>query len=350
MIWRRLFSQPAATLPAGVHTLLILDASDGEACLPLAQALQSKFGDLGLASVGGPVSLPYPSFEISAASKAHLEKLELKRVIALGDSSAELLPDGTAAVTYIVNATRSQPRACKRVFAGDPAHARGLPDAVVSGDPLAGVQSLPSFATDNSTCVRFKEQRDGGRWIGYFAGTGEDEEDRAYLIFNRLIRHKMGLMVLAPYDPARCEPVYRDAIKYRLQTIRHNRLSTSFVPIKTRVYYVEEAAPRDALYACCDWVVVGGTLAEGSGVIPDIATPIMLRRPIVIGPAGLRTLLLQAALRAGVVIAAASDEELFSQLKHIIDAPEAAAERAERAYAWLAAQPGALERVVAGID
>lgn len=347
MIWSRLFKQSSSGLPETTHTLLIAEASAAQAMLPLAQALQQKFGDLGIGWVGKIEFSAFPNVELDDSGVRQIRKLRLQRVIALGDACAALIPDGCAA--YVVNAAHKPAKPVDGIFVADPALAAGIPDAIVSGDPLANITELAAPSTDTAICERFLEQRQGGRWIGYFAATGEGEEDPAYLIFNRLIRHKMGLMVLAPFDPARCEPVYREAIKYRLQTIRHNRLSTSFVPIKTRVYYVEDAAARNAMYACCDWVVVGGTLADRSNVAPDIVTPLQLRRPVVVGPHGQHTPVLQAAIRAGVVLSAASEDELFAHLKHIIDAPEAAAERTEHAYAWLAAQPGALPRVIAGI-
>lgn len=349
MIWRRLFGQPGAALPPNTRTLLVVDAADSALAQPLADALQQKFGDLGIATIGTTQDSAYPSIKIDASGAAQrIADLNLHRVVAVGDAAATLLPAGPA--SYIVNATRPPARPAQRVFVAAPAFAEKIPSAIVSGDPLANLAPPVEENTEPTLCDRFKEQREGGRWVGYFAATGENEEDSAYLIFNRLIRHKMGLMILAPFDPARCEPVYRDAIKYRLQTIRHNRLSTSFVPIKTRVYYVEESAPLRAMYSCADWVVVGGTLAANSGVIPDIISPIRRKRPVVVGPYGKSTPLVQAAIRSEAVLSAVSEEQLFTHLKHLLDAPQAAAEQAERAFAWLIAQPGAVQRVVVGID
>lgn len=349
MIWRTLFGRRPAGLPAEVKSLLLVEAGEIDLIAPFARSLQDKFGDVGIAALGPGGNAAYPVVQLDETNAAQrVEKMSVDRIIAVGDRCVALLPAGVKA--YAVNATRAPSRPLRGVFLADPALTVSLPNATVSGDPLADVTEVPLPAQDQGACERFKEQRDGKRWIGYFAATGYNEEDRAYLIFNRLIRHKMGLMVLAPRDPARCEPVYRESIKYRLQTIRHNRLSTSFVPIKTRVYYVEEEAPRNAMYACCDWVVVGGTLDDGAAVMPDIVTPIQAGRPVVIGPAGNSTPLTRAAVRAGVILAAHNFEALFDLLKEIIDAPSPAGERAERARAWLQAQPGAIARIVRAID
>ena len=349
MIWRTLFGRRPQGLPPEVKTLLLVEAAETDLIEPFARSLHSKFGNVGVAVLGSADYAAHPSIQLDEAAAAQrLENMVLDRLIAVGDRCATLLPAGVK--SYVVNALRAPPHPVSGMFMADPALTATLASVSASGDPLADVSALPAMTLDQSACERFKEQREGKRWVGYFAATGHNEEERAYLIFNRLIRHKMGLMVLAPRDPARCEPVYRESIKYRLQTIRHNRLSTSFVPIKTRVYYVEEETPRDAMYACCDWVVVGGTLDGNAGVMPDIVTPIQSGRPVVIGPAGDRTPLMRAALRAGLVYAAHDMEALFGYLKEIIDAPTRALERAERARAWLEAQPGAIARIVAAID
>lgn len=349
MIWRALFGRRPDGLPLEVKTLLLVEAREIDLIEPFARSLQSKFGDVGVAVLGSASYAAHPSIQLDGAGAAQrLENMVLDRLIAVGDRCATLLPAGVK--SYVVNATRAPSRAVGGVFVADPALTTSLANASASGDPLADASALPAMTPDQSACERFKEQREGKRWVGYFAATGNNEEERAYLIFNRLIRHKMGLMVLAPRDPARCEPVYRESIKYRLQTIRHNRLSTSFVPIKTRVYYVEDEAPRNAMYACCDWVVVGGTLDDNAYVMQDIVSPIQAGRPVVIGPAGDRTPLTRAALRAGVVYSAHDMDALFDHLREIIDAPAAAAERARRARAWLEAQPGAIARIVGAID
>lgn len=334
-------------LPVGMQALVVIDAADANLIEPFARAIEAKLGPVAVATFGQAPALGQPQIYSLAPAELgrEMETSGVQRLIVFGDT---VLPRLGVKV-FRVNARAAATSPHERCFVSDPELAERLEDAILTGDPLAGLAALPEMTLDE-TCERFREQRQSGRWIGYFAGTGESEETQAYKLFNRLIRHKMGLMLLAPFGPERCEPVYRDAIKYRLQTIRHNRLSTSFVPIKTRVYYIEEESPRSALYACADWVVPGGTLSEESAVEPDIVTPMLLERPLVIGYAHRSTPLLRAAVRAGVIDKAADEEQLFEWLKAIIDAPEQARQRAQRAKAWLRAQAGALERVVAAID
>lgn len=348
-MWRSLFGRAASGLPAQVKTLLLVEAAECDLVEPFARSLHDKFGDVGIAVLGSGGNAAYPTVHLDETQAAQsIGKMTVDRIVAVGDRCAALLPD--RGNCYVVNATRIPRSSVRRLFVSDPALTKALPGSVLGGDPLAHMTAPPPAPPDQSACERFKEQREALRWVGFFAATGHNEEERAYLIFNRLIRHKMGLMVLAPRDPARCEPVYRESIKYRLQTIRHNRLSTSFVPIKTRVYYVEEEAPRNAMYACCDWVVVGGTLDDNAAVLPDIVTPMQAGCPVVIGPAGNNTPFIRAAVRAGVILTAHDPEALYDRLKEIIDTPSLAGQRAERARAWLDAQPGAIARIVKLID
>lgn len=344
-------------LPAGLagSTLLVTDRvllarADG-----LVDALQRKFGNMALAltDAGAPSgNLPFLRLPADAHQAAvRLEKIRPQRLILLG------LPGSYAGLTsaadypcWWINARDAQAAhsACRAITV---AHAGiEVPGAQLTGDPLAGVEQLPRIEMDAALCERFKEQRDSGRWVGYFAATGEDEEDLAYAIFSRLMRHKMGLMVLAPRDPARCEPVYRESIKYRLQTIRHRRLSTSFVPIQTRVYYVEDAQPLEALYACVDFVVVGATLHAHACNQPDIVSPILHGRPVIVGPVQRSQPLLAAALEAGIVLAGEDNEQIFAHAKKLIDDPAYSQQFAARARDWLLTQLGALQRVVSLIE
>lgn len=344
-------------LPAGLagSTLVVAEAATLARADQFLTALQARFGNVALALIDAgnyAGELPYLALP-GAADQAHsrLEKIRPQRLIILGlDGSHAGLVQAAGCPAWWINArdvqaTQAGCRAVTVVQGGMP-----VPDAVVTGDPLAGVEQLPQIVMDRELCERLKEQREGGRWVGYFAGTGEDEEDLAYAIFSRLMRHKMGLMILAPRDPARCEPVYRESIKYRLQTIRHARLSTSFIPIKTRVYYVEDPHPLEALYACVDFVVAGATLHRHARNAPDIASPMLHGKPVIVGPAHRDQPLLAAALEAGAVLAGEDNEQIFAHARRLIDDPAYSQQLAAQAKAWLQIQPGALERVVALIE
>ena len=186
-------------------------------------------------------------------------------------------------------------------------------------------------------CERFKEFRDRQRCVVYFPNAHEGEATEAYAIFLSLIRVRMGIMVLAPDREERYEPVYRDAQKYHLQTIRHSRLFTSHVPIKTRVYFVETAAARDAFYGCADFCVPGGTLVGGA---VDLAQPIADGCPLILGPKMPDNAARRGLLAAGGAVWAQSTAEIVDLAKVWLDDPVAAKASARQARMWWAQHGG----------
>jgi 3-deoxy-D-manno-octulosonic-acid transferase len=341
-------------LPAGIanSSLLVTDAATLTRAEKFIGALQAKFHNIAIALIDTPVNAPaLPHLvlpENAADAAARIQKIQPQRLIVLGANARyAALAKAADCPRFWVNARDGDAAeaGCQIITASY--GGLNIAHAQVTGDPLAELESLPQITVDTELCQRFKEQHESGRWLGYFAATGENEEDIAYALFSRAIRHKMGLMLLAPRDPARCEPVYRESIKYRLQTIRHQRLSTSFVPIKTRVYYVEQTQPLAAFYACVDFVVAGATLHADAKNPPDILTPILHGKPVLVGAAHREVPLLAAAVDAGVVLAGMDGEQIFAHIKALLDDPDYGANVASRARDWLNMQPGALGRVLA---
>lgn len=192
---------------------------------------------------------------------------------------------------------------------------------------------------EQGPCARFKEQHQAKRWLAYFANLHEGEDALAYQVFGAMMRIRMGVMIIAPDHPSRYEPVYRDSLKYHLQTIRHGRLATSFVPLKTRVYFLETEGAMTDFYACANFCVPGGTLAGGA---VSLLPPIQAKCPLILGPAMPNNSLKQQLLEARAVVAAAHIEELVELARHWITQPEDAQAHAERAHAWLLQNPGVL--------
>ena len=339
-LFDRLRTAPTAAVDA---TLVIADA----ASLMQAQAFLDALAQQARVAVGiaddGVYTGPQPV--IGARDLRDLRRLKPARVVLLGE-----VTDGLAharacpAPCYWVNARDPTIAALslKAVTVADARAHAALPAAVLTGDPLLTIAPPPA-PTDGQFCERFKEFRERERWVGFFAATGPGEEDFAYLSFMQLSRKQMGLLALAPADPARYEPVYRDAIKYRLPTNRHLRLITSFIPHKTRVYYIEDAGALHAMYACADFVVVGGTLSADATHVPDIVTPLSLGRPVIVGPHR-HNYAVAAALRAGVVAAADGVDDIVRHAAALLVRADAAA-LTSAATEWLSVQRGAAARV-----
>ncbi|WP_019625747.1 hypothetical protein [Thioalkalivibrio sp. ALJT] len=157
--------------------------------------------------------------------------------------------------------------------------------AEVIGDPIAGAVTLPELPTrDTDFCERFREYHEKGWPILLAPNTGPGEEAFAFAVLFAVLQKTAAILLLAPADPARHEPVYRDAIKYSLPIIRHNRFMTSFVPRKNRVYYIEDPETLQAAYSCADITLPGGTLAA-SETPPDLGLPLAHGSAVICGPA-----------------------------------------------------------------
>lgn len=336
------------------RTLVLGTAPDLEAAEGLLNALASRFGPLALGVVG---EAPYTGSRAHVdlprehgADRKRLEKLKPARLIVLGDADGrfELVAAGPTDRVWL-NARTSEvaDTGCRLITVADEASASLLPEARLTGDPAASLDALPEAAQGvEDLCERFKEYRERDHRVLYVPDTGPGEEAVAFGVLFELLRRQTAIMILAPRDPARHEPVYRDAIKYSLPIIRHNRLMTSYVPRKNRVYYVEDAETRSALYPCADLVIPGGSLVADTDA-PDLRTPLLREIPVLLGPHGDRDPLVRAAIQAGVVRQADNVESLAALAEALLADRDQARRQAQTARRWLDRQVGALDRVLA---
>ncbi len=180
-------------------------------------------------------------------------------------------------------------------------------------------------------CERFREFSDRKRCIVCFPNTHEGEEPEAYAIFLALMRVHMGIMILAPDSEERFEPVYRDALKYHLQTIRHSRLFTSYVPVKTRVYFVEIPEAQGSFYSCADFCIPGGTLVGGH---VDLGSPIIAGCPMILGPRVPDNARWKSLLESGGAVHGKSHTEIVELAYEWLKNPEDAKVCARKAQEW----------------
>ena len=339
-------------------TLVIADAETLFAADAFLAQLQKVFTSLALAVVGSSryagswrhILLPAGA----SASQKLLKKIAPKQIIILGAAQGRIdLAQETQFPLFWINAQdRAVANTTSRIITVRSAHLqKEIPLARVTGDPLLNISNIADahghadVRAKTAFCERFKEFRERGRWVGYFAATGEQEEDIAYLTFLKLQRGKMGLLVVAPSDPARYEPVYRDAIKYRLPTNRHLRLITSYVPHKTRVYYIEDAASLTAAYHCADFVVAGGTLTQEAKNTPDVLTPLLFGKPIIVGPMH-HNALINAAIADGAILLAQNVDDIVSNASRLLEDTRVCVQFGEAAQKWIKQQLGAGQRVI----
>ncbi|WP_024325972.1 hypothetical protein [Thioalkalivibrio sp. AKL19] len=350
---RILILGPRATLEAAADWLQELAGRNGPIALGVTDCRQDREAE-GLMD-GVPALALHP--ELAAT---RLGRLQPRAVVVIGTLHAGHGDLGPALDTLAVpriwvnaegdGATGTQWNA--RFAAREGAHE----GAEVIGDPIAGAVELPPAPSgDGVFCERFREYHEKGHPILLAPNTGPGEEAFAFAVLFAMLRKSAAILLLAPADPARHEPVYRDAIKYSLPIIRHNRFMTSFVPRKNRVYYIEDPETLHAAYACADVTLPGGTLAA-SETPPDLGLPLACGSAVICGPAenerhpDAATRLRMAAEHTGLVARGEDPEqvadELLARLAEGID-PQA---RRERLVEWQARQAGARDIVQARLQ
>lgn len=348
----------AAQIPRErVATALVLaDAPTLNGADAFLEALEERLGPVTLGVVGETayagerpfVALP----KNHGADRKRLKRLKPNRLVVIGEADRRFdLVRGVKAPKAWINAESAAvgDTGCDLVTLGESTLAGTIPGAQVTGDPLLALTERPVPRATPEPCERFKEYRERGHWVIYLAATGEGEEAQGYGLLFELLRRKTAIMILAPRDAERYEPVYRDAIKYSLPTIRHNRLMTSFIPNKNRVYYIEDAETLLDMYGCADIVIPGGSLQAGAAHAPDILTPLCEGKPVVVGPRR-EDAWTRAALRAGVVLGAEDVEGLSACARELLENPEKYVEMRQKALEWLELQVGATERVLAALE
>lgn len=333
-------------------SLLVATADTLTAARPFLRKLEQRFGRVALGIAGnGRYAGPGVQVPLSAAgARQRLARLVSARLILLGrvPGGAELARAAACPVYWLNAEDREAAHSGAKVVAVRSAEDQALvPGGVVIGDPLLDVEAPAPSADEATFCERFREFRERDHWIVYFAATGEEEEPLAYASFFQLLRRRAGLMALAPYDPARYEPVYRAAIPYRLPTNRHVRFITSYVSHKTRVYFIEESAALRAMYACADVVVAGGTLHAAASNSVDLITPLSRGCATLVGPARRDDPLVRAALGAGAIIPADDVEGLVRAAESLLTDAGRRQQLGARAQAWIARHAGAAERALA---
>ena len=324
---------------SGGQTLLVHAGPEGIP-EPLRAMLEARLGPIHL----------LPGKLEAVTARGQIRKLQPKCIVVIGDPglSADFWRE-VGRPLYWINAPGSVAESALRCCVRSSLAAAALPGSLLTGDPLLDLEPDIEAGFDPEFCERFQEVRDRQRWILYFPQSIDPEEDLAYQTFLRLSRRGVGLLVLAPADPARYETVYRDAMRFHLLTNRHGRLMTSYVPHKTRVYYIENPIALRNMYACADVVVAGGSFGAASGYAPQLVVPLALGRPVVVGPRG-DSALKRAAIADGAVLAVGSDGDLENSLARLLQDAPARALLGGFGRDWLQQQRGALARVLATVS
>ncbi|MHB8255136.1 MAG: hypothetical protein ACYDEV_15945 [Acidiferrobacter sp.] len=291
---------------------------------------------------------PWPWALLPGASPERvLRRLQPDSLLFLDDSPrTRALASAAHCPVWWINGQSADLLALGRVTVASAVWATAMGGGLVIGDPCVEWPAVPPAVADMAFCARFRGVRAAGRWLIYFAGTSLGEEALAYRTFLAMSARSGGLLALAPADEARYEEVYRESIKYHLLTTRQQRLMTSELPPKTRVYYIEEQTARRAMYSCADVIVVGGTFAPGPAAIHEA---LHAGTSVVVGPRRDDPWVV-AAVNAGVVMACADSEALTVAGVKLVSDPDARARYAQVLRDWVILQPGARTRLMSLLE
>ncbi|MGM0553932.1 MAG: hypothetical protein ACQETK_09100 [Pseudomonadota bacterium] len=341
-----------ATLQAAGDWLSELRAQFGPLLLGATDSLHDDAAAAASASPETPALAMAP-----ALATTRLGRLRPRAVLVVGaaDALGPALGSVSAPVLW-VNAEGPAPEGAGFAAIFSARDADGHAAARRIGDPVAGPVALPEPPAEDDFCLRFREYHERGYPILLAPGTGPGEEAFAFAVLFEVLRKTTALLILAPSDPARHEPVYRDAIKYNLPIVRHNRFMTSYVPVRNRVYYIEDPDTLRAACRCAAITLPGGTLAD-SATPPDLGLPLACGSTVVCGPASdvslaptPATRLRRAAEGSGLVARADTPEAaaglILAQLDEGIDAGAHQA----RAREWVGHQLQAREKVAASLE
>jgi 3-deoxy-D-manno-octulosonic-acid transferase len=180
-------------------------------------------------------------------------------------------------------------------------------------------------------------------WIA--GSTHEGEESAALAAHERIrSRHPSALLLLVPRHPQRFEAV--QALLARSGRSSSQRSSGALPSARDEVYLVDTIGELQMFYAAADVAFVGGSLVPVGG--HSLLEPALLGLPVIAGP-WMQNAREAADLLAGVgALATVRDgEELAARVLERFDDPEGARTDGAKARAAVAANRGAVGRVVA---
>jgi 3-deoxy-D-manno-octulosonic-acid transferase len=188
----------------------------------------------------------------------------------------------------------------------------------------------------------------GDRYVWVAGSTHEKEEDLVLEAHEHLERGRAdALLVLVPRHPNRFAQV-RDWLKSR-QVRTASRSTADAVLPDTQVLLVDTLGELMLFYAAGDVAFVGGSLVPIGG--HNLLEPAALARPIVVGPHNFNAAdIAQMLIEAGAATQVDSAAQLGSTLLALASDERKRADMGRAGVAALAANRGALERVLKIVD
>jgi len=205
---------------------------------------------------------------------------------------------------------------------------------------------------DPQLLVRASELREQWRAVErpvWIAASTHEGEDEVVLNAHRqlLASHPDALLIVVPRHPERFNSVFELCREQGFETIR--RSSAEPVTSSTSVLLGDTMGELLFLYALADSAFVGGSLVSNGG--HNLLEPAALAKPVLSGPHLFNFLEIAAMLREAGALQEVDDAEgLAVAVQRLFELPRDAQKMADAGLKVMAANQGALQRLLDGLD
>jgi 3-deoxy-D-manno-octulosonic-acid transferase len=236
--------------------------------------------------------------------------------------------------------------AAQTVQDADRYRAIGARDVEVTGNVKFDIEA-PVAAKQSGAALRAEQFAQRLVWVA--GSTHEGEEDQV-LAAHRLVTQQRpdALLILVPRHPNRF-----DAVRSWLKTQQVTFVSRSRgeqVTSATSVLLADTLGELMMFYAAADIAFVGGSLIATIGG-HNLLEPAVLERPVLVGPHNFNAPdIAQLMFESGAARQVNSPEQLAQAILELASKPELRARMGRQGSEMVAANRGALERVVAFVE
>jgi 3-deoxy-D-manno-octulosonic-acid transferase len=222
--------------------------------------------------------------------------------------------------------------------------ALGVPAAALSvAGNLKFDRAVPEDAAVRGAALRARYAPDRPLWV---AGSTREGEEAPVLEAARAVAacHPGAVLVLAPRHPPRFDAVAAAVVAAGCGCARHSGVGTP-VPGEPRVVLLDTLGELQDFYAAADVAFVGGSMVSAGG--HNLLEPAALGVPIVAGPHQFNAPDIARALaEAGALATVPDAASLAAAVSALLGDARARARRGAAGRAVVAANRGALERIV----
>nr|WP_298719305.1 lipid IV(A) 3-deoxy-D-manno-octulosonic acid transferase [uncultured Steroidobacter sp.] len=222
----------------------------------------------------------------------------------------------------------------------------GAPRVLVTGNVKFDIE-VPLAAREAGETLRAAQFSDRPVWV---AGSTHDGEEQQILAAHRAVTAQRpdALLVLVPRHPNRFDAVRAWLKSEQVEFASRSRNET--VNAATSVLLVDTLGELMMFYAAADIAFVGGSLIATVGG-HNLLEPAVLQRPILVGPHNFNAPdIAQLMIDSGAARQVNSADELAAAVLELSANPTARADMGAKANAIVAANRGALSRVLELIE